>query len=557
MVVRLEDIHLALLDLKDDRLDVETASRDYAEVFRHNGIDVEALEPAEAAGRIQRRAIRDHLAAVLEDWARVAPAGPLKERLQKIAEDAASEDWRSELRAARTTKDLRELQKLADAVDVSRHSPLALTQLGIAHYRAEDATATISLLRRAQRQYPGDLWITFQLARYLYYSKSPPWDEVVRYFQTALALRGRNLRGGAVPAIHTELGSALAKNGRLDDALASFDEALRLDPDHALAHYNRGVILIQKGRPDEAIPAFRTALHIQPNFVEPHCDLGFVFARRGQLDEAVAEFGAVVRLRPGWAQGHNDLGFLLFQKGRLDEAIAAYDEALRLHRDYAVAHANRGLALQAKGDFRESLTAFREAQKLYPKDAPASQQAAQAVRDAERLIELDGKLPAILAGSTPPAEAAERIELANLCAIKNRPGVAARFFAEAFAAQPALADDLGAGHRYNAARVAARAGCGAGVDEPPLDEQDRARWRRQAVVWLNAHLALLARQLTSGQPDVRSAVRRAVESWQQDPDLAGLRDEAALAKLPEGERTACRQLWAEVAALVKTTGAAP
>ena len=39
--------------------------------------------------------------------------------------------------------------------------------------------------------------------------------------------------------------------------------------------------------------------------------------------------------------------------------------------------------------------------------------------------------------------------------------------------------------------------------------------------------------------------------WQKDTDLAGIRDAAALAKLPAEEQKACTQLWADVAALLK------
>jgi hypothetical protein len=38
--------------------------------------------------------------------------------------------------------------------------------------------------------------------------------------------------------------------------------------------------------------------------------------------------------------------------------------------------------------------------------------------------------------------------------------------------------------------------------------------------------------------------------WQADPDLAGLRDAVALARLPEGEQAACRDLWARVSSLL-------
>jgi hypothetical protein len=55
----------------------------------------------------------------------------------------------------------------------------------------------------------------------------------------------------------------------------------------------------------------------------------------------------------------------------------------------------------------------------------------------------------------------------------NHTRAMARLYAEAFAAAPSLADDLGAGHRYNAARAAARAGCGHGADTTGLGEEER------------------------------------------------------------------------------------
>jgi hypothetical protein len=165
-------------------------------------------------------------------------------------------------------------------------------------------------------------------------------------------------------------------------------------------------------------------------------------------------------------------------------------------------------------------------------------------------VELDGKLPAILRGEAKPADATERIALANLCLLKKLPG-AARFFEEAFDTQPALADDVRTGNRYNAACAAALAACGQGQDNPPLNEESRARWRKQALAWLRADLTVWTKQLTSGKPEAQAAVRKTLEHWRHDPDLAGLREEAALAKLPEAGREPCRQLWADVQALLR------
>src|SRR5262249_53344375 len=160
----------------------------------------------------------------------------------------------------------------------------------------------------------------------------------------------------------------------------------------------------------------------------------------------------------------------------------------------------------------------------------------------------DSKLLAIVRGAAKPANAAERIEFATLCSIRKFPGTAARFYQEAFAAQPALAEDLDAGHRFDAARAAALAGAGPGkgdppLDDPPLDKTARVRWCQQALSWLRAELDLRTKQLSSGKPEGRLATRQALALWLRDADLASLREEAALAKLTETEQKACRQLW--------------
>ena len=50
---------------------------------------------------------------------------------------------------------------------------------------------------------------------------------------------------------------------------------------------------------------------------------------------------------------------------------------------------------------------------------------------------------------------------------------------------------------------------------------------------------------------------RNLRHWQEDADLAALRDKAAVAKLPESEREACRRLWAEVESLLAKAAAPP
>jgi hypothetical protein len=125
-------------------------------------------------------------------------------------------------------------------------------------------------------------------------------------------------------------------------------------------------------------------------------------------------------------------------------------------------------------------------------------------------------------------------------------------------ADPKLAEDMKAGSRYKAACVAALAAAGKGNDKPPLDEQEKTRWRKQAIEWLGADLAFWARQANTGKPEAKALVSQKLQHWKFDTDLAGIREPDGLAKLPENEQTACRALWADVEALLKRAeGAAP
>jgi hypothetical protein len=172
------------------------------------------------------------------------------------------------------------------------------------------------------------------------------------------------------------------------------------------------------------------------------------------------------------------------------------------------------------------------------------------VRQARRLVKLESRFSAFLQGRERPTDIDEALALADLCYKKQIHGASARFWREVFQKQPALAEDLKAGNRYNAACAAALAGSGQGQDEPPLDDAAKARWRTQARDWLKADLAAWGKGLESAPDQVRASIRQTLQHWKADSDLVGLRDEAALAKLPVEEQKACRVLWTEVNALL-------
>ena len=337
---------------------------------------------------------------------------------------------------------------------------------------------------------------------------------------------------------------------KLEEAATEFRTALQLRPDHAYARNNLGNILAEQGKFEEATAAFREAMRLQPDFASPHDGLGNVPRDQGKPAEAAAEYHAALRLKPDFAISYGNLSYAMRLQGKFDEAITAARAALRLKADFPEAQYSLALALCSQGEFAEAVAEMRKARDLARKDPDLCRRVGNALAATERQASLAARLPAVLSGQIKPVDVAETLDFARICCSKGLQGASARFWANAFLAAPKLADDMQAHHRYDAACAAVLAGCGQGKDQPPLDDASRARWRQQALQWLEADLAAWSKTLKSGPPRSRQPISRVLRHWKIDPDLSSLRDPAALARLPEDQQKACRALWAQVDALL-------
>ena len=86
-------------------------------------------------------------------------------------------------------------------------------------------------------------------------------------------------------------------------------------------------------------------------------------------------------------------------------------------------------------------------------------------------------------------------------------------------------------------------------DSPKPDETAKAKLRAQALGWLSSELTAWRNMAMTDTQGTRELVAKSLDHWKQDSDLAGIRDTAALAKLPEPERKAWQDFWTEVGTL--------
>jgi len=203
------------------------------------------------------------------------------------------------------------------------------------------------------------------------------WRDSVTLFERTLAVTTDN------SVIHYNLGHILGEQGKYDEAVPHFAEALRIKPDFFYALINMGLALAGQGKVNEAVDFYNRALKIEPNSSRAHLLLGLTWANQEKKADALREFYRALESDPNDPDVRISLGRMLAEQGKLRDAGEQLNEALRLNPASAEAHNNLGLVLLASGQAEESLSHFAAALRLKPEFAAARDN----LRRAQRKIE--------------------------------------------------------------------------------------------------------------------------------------------------------------------------
>jgi len=221
-----------------------------------------------------------------------------------------------------------------------------------------------------------------------------------RDYHSAVALwSGTEAKRPDSAIVQNNLGAALLDAGRLPEAIAHLEKALRLDPDNSDTHNNLGIALAKSGDLASAIAHYQRALHLTPDSpgirnnlagaelkagrvqdairhyqqslrfkADPVIsrNLGQALAAAGRLPEAIAVDEQALQLDPASPEVHNNLAAVLRRTGRTSDAIAHAEEALRLSPEFPEACNNLGLALADAGRMPEAIGSYESALRLNP-----------------------------------------------------------------------------------------------------------------------------------------------------------------------------------------------
>jgi len=185
-------------------------------------------------------------------------------------------------------------------------------------------------------------------------------DEAILQYQEALRIWPNSANA------HVNMGAALAHQGKYAEAIGHYNEALRRIPDYALAHGNLGKALASLGRLDEAIAHYDEALRLDPSLADVHLNLAILLMQAGMRDEASQHYEAVLRLEPYSVKAPINMGIAMARQGKLDEAAGFFAQALRIDPASVEAHFNLGVVLARQNRVEEAAHHFSEVLRLKP-----------------------------------------------------------------------------------------------------------------------------------------------------------------------------------------------
>ncbi len=139
-----------------------------------------------------------------------------------------------------------------------------------------------------------------------------------------------------------------------NNALASFDRVVEVQPNSHLAWHNRGIALSRLQRYEEAVQSYDRALEIQPDYYLAWYNRGVVLFNLKRYEEAVQSYDRALEIQPDYYLAWHNRGVILGNLQRYEEALQSYDRALEIQPDYHYAWYGRGIFLRKLGRYEES-----------------------------------------------------------------------------------------------------------------------------------------------------------------------------------------------------------
>jgi tetratricopeptide (TPR) repeat protein len=163
-----------------------------------------------------------------------------------------------------------------------------------------------------------------------------------------------------LPNAWNNLGLLNAREGRTDEAIDDFQQALRLAPDYSIALSNLGNAYRQAKRLDDATRAFEQGLRVNPDDPDANYGLGMVFAETNDTQRAEEHLQRAIKNREPYPEALNNLGILYLRTGRRDQAVATFEQSIRLAPGFDRSYLNLARVYTLEGSVAKARTVLQQ-----------------------------------------------------------------------------------------------------------------------------------------------------------------------------------------------------
>jgi hypothetical protein len=148
------------------------------------------------------------------------------------------------------------------------------------------------------------------------------------------------------------------------NSVSLWEDASKANPDHPIVGINLGNAYTEQGRLDEAIAVYQELLIRWKKNTRILLNLGVAYSKKGETEKAISLFQQILSRDPGHAKVRNLLGAQYASQGRFEAAIREFKKSLSFDPEYGEAYYNWGVALREMGKYGEAERRFRKAEDL-------------------------------------------------------------------------------------------------------------------------------------------------------------------------------------------------
>ena len=214
------------------------------------------------------------------------------------------------------------------------------------------------------------------------YSQLEQYDRAIFAYDKALE---KNQNEGTKDfVLYLERADALGKNQNYAEAITSYNEAIKINPQHPWIYDNRGNIYYLLQQHELAIVDYTKAIELNPNYTDAYYNRGTTYYDLQQYEQALADYTKAIEINPNYAEAYNNRGILYSDLEQHELALTDYTKAIEINPNYAEAYYNRGLTYTDLEQYEPALADYTKAIELNWQDAEAYYNRGNTYKDLEQ-----------------------------------------------------------------------------------------------------------------------------------------------------------------------------